>query len=388
MRVGVIVAMEKELDSLKTQVPNLKSIKTDAYEFYSASINHTSIIVVRSGIGKVNAALCATSLIHNFNPDMVISTGVAGGLSLKIKPNDVVIAKELTYHDVYCGGDVEKGSIQGLPKMYKSSDYLVSAAKKVFEESHAGLIVSGDKFVHGKVEKEYILKDFPNALAVDMESCAIAQTCYLCNVPFMALRVISDGCDETEYRRFWDEIANVLSFSVLSIIKRIDFDYAECDTEYKIKSFEIDHLDLKRGVYVCRKDRYGDEVLTTFDVRIKEPYKDNPLEQDAVHTIEHIGATYLRNMAAIKNDIVYWGPMGCLTGFYLIVHGDVGVEEIMPYIRELFIKVIESDSIPGNSRKECGNCELHNLQKAKDVALEYLRVLLNISKKNKHYPLR
>lgn len=153
----------------------------------------------------------------------------------------------------------------------------------------------------------------------------------------------------------------------------------------KIASFEVNHLKLKRGVYVSRKDRFGFEVITTFDVRMKEPYKDNPLEPGAVHTIEHIGATYLRNNRAIKDKVVYWGPMGCLTGFYFIMHGDLTPMDVVPYLRGLFARVVESETIPGNTKIECGNYKLHDLVKAKEEAVSYWGLLMNLKEENIHY---
>ncbi|MGN0221771.1 MAG: S-ribosylhomocysteine lyase [Prevotella sp.] len=156
----------------------------------------------------------------------------------------------------------------------------------------------------------------------------------------------------------------------------------------KIPSFTIDHNRLLRGIYVSRKDVVGNEVVTTFDIRMKEPNREPALHVGALHTIEHLAATYLRNDAEWKDRIVYWGPMGCLTGNYLLLRGDYRSEDIVALMQRTFAFVADfEDDVPGTLPKDCGNYLLHDLPMAKWEARKYLtEVLLHIKEENLNYP--
>ena len=156
----------------------------------------------------------------------------------------------------------------------------------------------------------------------------------------------------------------------------------------KIPSFTIDHIRLERGIYVSRQDNVGDEVVTTFDVRMKEPNREPVLSPSAIHTIEHLAATFLRNHPVWADRIIYWGPMGCLTGNYLIVKGDLTSADVLPLVRETFAFVAAYDGeVPGATARDCGNYLLMNLPEARWEARKYLtEVLENISDKNLNYP--
>ena len=156
----------------------------------------------------------------------------------------------------------------------------------------------------------------------------------------------------------------------------------------KIPSFTIDHNRLKRGIYVSRKDYVGNEIVTTFDVRMKEPNREPALSPSAIHTMEHLAATFLRNHAEWANRIIYWGPMGCLTGNYLIVRGDLASAEVLPLMKETFafIASFEGD-VPGASARDCGNYLLMNLPEARWEAGKYLREVLECAtEENLNYP--
>lgn len=155
-----------------------------------------------------------------------------------------------------------------------------------------------------------------------------------------------------------------------------------------IPSFTIDHLRLKRGIYVSRKDTVGGETITTFDIRMKEPNREPALGQGALHTIEHLAATYLRNHKDWADKIVYWGPMGCLTGNYLLMRGDMKSRDIVELMKETFRFIAEFEGeIPGAAPKDCGNWLLHDLPMAKWEAAKYLNeVLENIKEENLNYP--
>lgn len=157
----------------------------------------------------------------------------------------------------------------------------------------------------------------------------------------------------------------------------------------KITSFTINHTKLLRGIYVSRKDKIeGGGCVTTFDIRMKRPNREPAVSQSALHTIEHLAATYLRNNAEWKDKIVYWGPMGCCTGNYFLVQGDLQPEDILPLMTETFKFISEYDGIiPGATANDCGNYMLHNLPMAKWEAKKYLvEVLENMTEDNMRYP--
>ena len=156
----------------------------------------------------------------------------------------------------------------------------------------------------------------------------------------------------------------------------------------KIPSFTVDHIKLLRGIYVSRQDQVGTETVTTFDIRMKEPNREPVLSPSAIHTIEHLAATFLRNHPVWADKIIYWGPMGCLTGNYLVVKGDIASAEILPLMKETFkfIADFEGD-VPGASAKDCGNYLMMNLPMAKWEARKYLEEVLEVAtEKNLNYP--
>ena len=177
-----------------------------------------NVIVQKCGIGKVNAALGAADMIIQYKPDVIISSGCAGGHGDDIKVQDVVVSSEIAYHDVYCGeaiGHSVYGQVQGLPPRFQADPTLLQKALSLQPSDvslHAGLIVTGDWFVDTKDKMREIIGHFPEAKAVDMESAAIAQTCYLRHVPFISFRVISDmplyDTDASQYHDFWSTIAD------------------------------------------------------------------------------------------------------------------------------------------------------------------------------------
>ena len=156
----------------------------------------------------------------------------------------------------------------------------------------------------------------------------------------------------------------------------------------KIPSFTINHNLLLRGIYVSRKDTIGGDTVTTFDIRMKEPNREPALHPGALHTIEHLAATYLRNDPEWKDNIVYWGPMGCLTGNYLLMKGDLQPSDIVELMKRAFRFVAEFEGeVPGAAPKDCGNYLLHDLPMARLEARRYLEeVLERITDDNMVYP--
>lgn len=156
----------------------------------------------------------------------------------------------------------------------------------------------------------------------------------------------------------------------------------------KIPSFTIDHTRLEPGVFVSRRDiTPSGDVITTFDVRMTRPNREEPLSPRALHAMEHLAATFLRNHPQWKERIVYWGPMGCCTGNYLIVQGEISSEDIVGLLSETmaFIAAFEGE-IPGATPRDCGNYSFMDLQGAREAALRYLEILRAPASENLRYP--
>lgn len=156
----------------------------------------------------------------------------------------------------------------------------------------------------------------------------------------------------------------------------------------KITSFTIDHLRLLPGIYVSRKDFAGEQPITTFDIRVTRPNYEPVLNTAEIHTIEHLGATFLRNDNDWKERVIYFGPMGCRTGFYLVVSGDYSSDDILDLMRRMWLWIAEFEGeVPGASAKDCGNYLDMNLPMAKFVAHRYYEnVLTNILPEQLIYP--
>ena len=156
----------------------------------------------------------------------------------------------------------------------------------------------------------------------------------------------------------------------------------------KIASFTVDHIRLKPGVYVSRKDHIGQETVTTFDIRMTSPNDEPVMNTAEMHTIEHLGATFLRNHSQWKDKVVYFGPMGCRTGFYVIFAGDLESKDVVPLLTEMFEFVRDfDDEIPGASPKDCGNYLDQNLGMANYLANRFLNeVLYGITEDRMVYP--
>ena len=156
----------------------------------------------------------------------------------------------------------------------------------------------------------------------------------------------------------------------------------------KIASFTIDHLKLLPGIYVSRKDNVGNSVVTTFDIRVTRPNFEPVMNTAEIHTIEHLAATFLRNHKEYGEKIVYFGPMGCRTGFYLLLAGDYQSGDIVELIKEMFVFIRDyKDEVPGASAKDCGNYLDMNLPLAKYIAKRYLEeTLLKLTPANLNYP--
>lgn len=214
MKLGILTAMSVEYRQLAQMIENGKEVKFGTVAYLSGKIGRNEVVLMQCGIGKVNAAMGVTLMLEHFDLDVVISTGVAGGVDDCLHVMDVVVSTETVYHDMWCGPGNAWGQVQGLPERLKCSEQLVQSARRIQGKSAIvpGLIVTGDLFVDSDEVQQRIKRQFPDALAVDMESCAIAQVCYLNNVPFVSFRIISDtpghGDNVSQYLDFWGEMAD------------------------------------------------------------------------------------------------------------------------------------------------------------------------------------
>ena len=220
MKIGIITAMSSEQRQLANQLTEKTERSEGAFNYIEGKIRNNSVVLMQCGIGKVNAAAGTVELIRNFAPDCIISTGVAGGIDTCLNVMDVVASRQIVYHDVWCGEGNAYGQIQGLPLFFSGNDTLYDCALSLDTETpiHGGLICTGDKFITDANELKDIKRNFPEGLAVDMESAAIAQICYLYKVPFISFRIISDtpGIEGhwKQYTNFW-EAAPEQSFTIL-----------------------------------------------------------------------------------------------------------------------------------------------------------------------------
>ncbi|HJC95291.1 MAG TPA: 5'-methylthioadenosine/adenosylhomocysteine nucleosidase [Candidatus Phocaeicola gallinarum] len=214
MKIGIITAMSSEQRQLANQLTEKTERSEGAFNYIEGKIRNNSVVLMQCGIGKVNAAAGTVELIRNFAPDCIISTGVAGGIDTCLNVMDVVASRQIVYHDVWCGEGNAYGQIQGLPLFFSGNDTLYDCALSLDTETpiHGGLICTGDKFITDANELKDIKRNFPEGLAVDMESAAIAQICYLYKVPFISFRIISDtpGAEQhlEQYKNFWGEMAD------------------------------------------------------------------------------------------------------------------------------------------------------------------------------------
>lgn len=214
-KVGIIVAMDKELELLKEHVSGLTCERHGASLYYVGSMMQVSVVIMKCGIGKVNAAVGATEMLNLYRPQVIISTGVAGSLAENVKPMDIVVGERYAYHDVYCGSGLEAGQVQDLPAVFLADKWLLNVVLKNCTVAHHGLIVSGDQFIE---DVQPVIDMHPKALAVDMESTAIAHVCHLYGVPFVSMRVISDSCSEGGYDSFWREAPHATFRQIANII--------------------------------------------------------------------------------------------------------------------------------------------------------------------------
>ena len=221
MKIGIIVAMQDELACVEGMLENKTTATAESgSQFIMGHAGRHEIILTQSGIGKVNAAIRTFELIDKYHPDIVINSGVAGGIDKETRVMDMVVGTDVVYHDVWCGEGNEYGQVQGLPDRFAGNKELVEKVLNANQGKrvYGGLICSGDKFITDRSELNEIKGKFADGLAVDMESGAIAQVCHIYGVPFISFRIISDtpGAEAhwQQYENFWQTMAD-RSFGVV-----------------------------------------------------------------------------------------------------------------------------------------------------------------------------
>lgn len=227
MKIGIIGAMDQEVEALKKAMKDIRSWERAGAFFVKGSLGKHEVIVVRSGIGKVLSSITATLLIYQYEVNMVINTGSAGGIGKGLQVGDVVIADKLAYFDVdVTGFGYQPGQLPGMPLYYESSSYLKSemlkAAEKTGQQVHEGTIVTGDSFINDSDKIKIILSDFPEALACEMEGASIAQTAHQFNIPFLIVRAISDTADAKATQSFDDFIIEAGEKSAKMVISFVE----------------------------------------------------------------------------------------------------------------------------------------------------------------------
>ncbi len=223
MKIGIIVAMAKEYDLVLPLLSRRIEQNVNGFRIASGNIGNHAVALMQCGIGKVNAAVGTLSLIDTFAPELILNTGVAGGADSSVGILDVLVATGVAYHDVWCGPGTRYGRAAGCPEVMTCAPVVADVASTLADASRLkyGLLCSGDKFISTEEEVRFIKSKFPEALAVDMESGAIAQVCRMKDVPFGVIRVISDtpGAEEniSQYENFWTD-APVETFAILKYI--------------------------------------------------------------------------------------------------------------------------------------------------------------------------
>ncbi len=229
MKVGIIGAMEQEVEILKSQMKLRQREVIGSSIFYSGIIDDKEVILLQSGIGKVAAAIGTSLLIERYMPDVIINTGSAGGFDPSLNFGDVVISTEVRHHDAdVTAFGYKMGQMAGQPAAFLADNKLIELVESILaqSDSHAvrGLICTGDTFVCTKEKQDFIKQHFPDVVAVEMEASAIAQTCHQFNIPFVVVRAISDVADKESpmsFEEFLPLAAKNSSDMVRKVIERL-----------------------------------------------------------------------------------------------------------------------------------------------------------------------
>ena len=228
MKIGIIGAMEQEVAILKNAINNVQQVSKAGCTYFIGQIHGVDVVLLQSGIGKVAAAIGTTILLEEYQPDVVINTGSAGGFDASLTMGDVVISSEVRHHDAdVTAFGYEMGQMAGQPAAFKADETLMNIAEKALtqmEDKHAvrGLICTGDAFVCTTERQAFIRQHFPSVIAVEMEASAVAQTCHQFNIPFVVVRAISDVADKASPMSFDEFLPLAAQSSSEMVIKMVE----------------------------------------------------------------------------------------------------------------------------------------------------------------------
>lgn len=375
--LGIIGAMQVEINALRELMTDQAVRVISGMEYVKGKLDGHDVVAVVCGEGKVASGICAQTLILQYGVDKVINTGVAGTLCDELGIKDVAVARDVVQHDMDVTAlGLPLGQIPSLNLSKIPCDQdLVAALEQAVQEQgcnyRVGTIASGDMFLHTVERKQFIVEHF-GAIAGEMEGASIGQVCYLNSIPFVVLRTMSDdasGHAPASFERFAAEAAELACAIVRRFVALAEGENPQIE---KIQSFTVDHDKLEPGLYISRVDG----SVTTYDLRTRKPNGGDYMDNLTMHSVEHLFATYVRS-SPIGPKVLYFGPMGCQTGFYLLVD-DIPKEQVLEAI-ELVLRQIVAHTGPvfGAARKECGNYRNLNLEAAQLECSRYLQVLEN-----------
>lgn len=230
MTIGIIGAMDEEVRLLKQQMVVKDEVTVANCQFTVGTLKEKPIVLLQSGIGKVNAALATTILLERFNVEAVINTGSAGGLDESLSVGDIVIGRDVVHHDVDVRAfNYQYGQVPGMPAMYHADSRLICAIEEAISEhdqvkSKQGLIATGDSFMQSKSQVGVVLEHLPEAMAVEMEAAAIAQVCYQYQVPFVIIRSLSDIAGKesnVSFEAYLDQAAKHAAEMIMTVLEKL-----------------------------------------------------------------------------------------------------------------------------------------------------------------------
>ncbi len=361
----VIVAMDSELEPILKTLKSPKLIKFQNRSFYIEN----DIFLIKSGIGEINAGI-ATEFVINLlgekNIDFIINVGLCGSLNKeKYKIGDILMVKNVIHYDF----DLSKIDNLKIGQYPDCNDYNLNcdisyfnALKNIYGEKIKLVnCASGDKFIADKDFQKFLSRNF-NADICEMEAAGIILTSKKHNINSIFIKAISDIIeDENSEKDFLDSTKTITKNYLDALFKILNDELPK-----RITSFNINHKKLFPGFYTSRID---DDIFT-YDLRFKIPNHGDYIPLDAMHTIEHQMATFLRN-SEMKHKIIYFGAMACGTGFYLLVR-DLDYKDTKILVASCLEKVLSSKEVFGATEVECGNAKNHNLPLAKVLCKKYL----------------
>ena len=367
--IGCVIAMESEAQILKEQMHPCKASVRHGKNIYVGQAFGEDVLLIVTGEGKVNAA-AGTMLAIERGADVLLNFGVAGGLNDKTKVANVYLVENCVQYD-FDLTQLSGGKIGTLPG---EKDNLLPLCCPTSLSFPRRVLGTGDRFNDSKDDHELLLS--LGCSLRDMEGGAIAQVARNADIPLVSVKAVSDvyGSGSTT-AQFEQNLAYALC-KLKDALKEVFFALKDLHKNQapleKIASFQKDHDRLQVGFYASEPQN----GVTTFDLRFKKPNAGDYLTPESLHSIEHLLATTLRNSEK-KEHIVYFGPMGCRTGFYLLTTG-LGFEEVRALLQDCIRRALTLDTVPGSGKKECGNYLSHDLEGAKEELKKYIEVLKTV----------